>query len=276
MAHSKSAPWWNKRRVALAGLIVVLVVYLDVAEAIPVIVFPCLAWLVWKRFGISAIALALGVAGLELMTSAGIIAVRSEGNIFTMIPFAFMTVAGMACIVAAVITMLISAWRRPARRRQYLLGALLAPVAAVLLMCAVQLLFQGARHLRIARYFHANKATLQALIDDVGAVSSRLGRVPEDEDELISLRKEPMPRIPWPYWRSHALNYHAMGDRHYRLSFGGIDAEGFYVYDNGTPERGWYRCWTPPWLISDDSSTEETPEETEDADTGNSDPLPNH
>lgn len=162
MDHSKSATWWNKRRVALAGLIAVLAIalatilafYLDVIEAIPVVVFPCLAWLVWKRFEISPVALPFWVGGLEFMTFAGIIAVRSEGNMFTMIPIAILTLAGLACIVAAAMGMLISAWRRPAHRRLYLLGAVLAPVAAVLLMCAVETLFQGARHVRIARYFY--------------------------------------------------------------------------------------------------------------------------
>lgn len=95
------------------------------------------------------------------------------------------------------------------------------------------------------------------------AVSSRLGRVPKDEGELIALRKQPMPRIPWPYWGSHELDYHAMGEQHYRLSFGGIDAEGFYVYDNGTPERGWYHR-RPTWT-SDGVPSEEASEETEDA-----------
>lgn len=266
-----SAVWWNRRRVVLVGLIAALAaaiaVYLDAVEAIPLVVFPCLAWLVWKRLAVSPIGLAFWAASLELMTWALAIAGRSEGNVFDLIPCTVLTFAALACIVAAVTTMLISAWRWRTLRRWNLLGAALAPVAAVLLVCAVHPLFHGARHLRIARYFHENRATLQALIDDVDAISQRLGRVPKDEDELVALRKQPMPRIPWPQWGAHELSYHAMGEHHYALSFGGIDAEGFYVYDSGAPERGWYHCRKPPWAL-DDVPSEGASGETSDAEPG--------
>jgi hypothetical protein len=258
--QSKPPAWRNKRRVALVGLIAVLAaaiaVYLDAVEAIPLVVFPCLAWLMWKGLGVTAIGLAFWAASLELMSCALAIGARSEGNIFAVIPFTMLTFAALACILAAVITMLISAWRYRPLRRWNLLGAVLAPVAAVLLVCAVHPLFHGARHLRIARYFHENRATLQALIDDVDVISRRLGRVPRNEAELVALRKQPMPRIPWPQWGTHELSYHAIGERHFALVFGGIDAEGFYVYDSGTPERGWYHCWKPTWASAGRSAEE--------------------
>ncbi len=32
----------------------------------------------------------------------------------------------------------------------------------------------------------------------------------------------------------------------YLLDIGGIDAEGYYVYDSVAPERGWYWSWKLP------------------------------
>jgi hypothetical protein len=250
-SQSNSPFLWSKRRVALVGLCAAVAagvaVHLDAGEFILLVVFPCLAWLVWKRLGISGIGMVFWAAALELMTWASAITIRSEGNVFVIIPFAILMLAAVACVLAAVIAMLVSAWWRPPLRRRNLLGALLVPVASVVLALAVDSLLLGARELRIARCFRENRAILQALVDDVDAISQRLGRVPKNEEELVKLREEPMPRIPWPEWGHHDLRYHAISEHRFALCFGGIDAEGVYVYDSGTPERGWCPSWRPPW-----------------------------
>jgi hypothetical protein len=227
------------------ALLTALALYLDLPELVPAVGFPWLAWVVWRRLHVSAIGMALGAVSLELVTWADSIASRSEGNIFMILPWAALLVGALVVALLAIVAFLVRAWRsKPNWRREVIAAAAAAPVF-VLAFFAVCQFFWGANELRIARQLRANRPVWQALIDDVAAISQRLGRVPREQSELVKLRGKPMPIIPWPHWGRHDIRYRAISAERFALSFGGIDAEGLYVYDSGAPERGWYWSFDP-------------------------------
>jgi hypothetical protein len=234
---------WRILLVVLALLIViaftVIAVDMDVAEAIPLVGVPFLAWLAWKIFGVSGVGMIFWAISLELGAWAIAIATRAEGDVFAIIPFYLLFLVTVACILFAEITIVVYAIYLKTKPRRNLLAALIAPILLVLLAFLVISLYGGARQLRIARYLQTNGPTFQALIDDVDTISLRLGRVPNDEEELVELRKQPMPRIPWPHWGGHDIQYHAIDENRFELYFGGIDMERLYVYDSSAPEKGW-------------------------------------
>jgi hypothetical protein len=166
-----------------------------------------------------------------------------------MLPWAALLVAALVALALASIAFLVRACCSKQHRRRNAVAVAASPVVFVLAFCALQQFSCSTHELRIARQLRANRPVRQALIDDVGAIAERSGRVPKNEEELVKLRGRPMPVIPWPHWGRHNIQYRAISDERFVLYFGGIDAEGFYVYDSGTPERGWY--WSPwhevPW-----------------------------
>jgi hypothetical protein len=239
--------WLNVPSVLIAALafalLTALALYLDVPELVPAIGFPWLAWVVWRRLHVSAIGMALGTISLGLMTWGGSIASRSEGDIFMILPWAVLLGTALVGTLLACVAFLIRACRSKQYRRRNAIAIAVSPVVFVLAFCALQQFGYGTSQLRIARQLRAHRPVLQALIDDVAAISQRLGGVPRDQSELVKLRGKPMPVIPWPHWGHHNVQYRAIGAERFALYFGGIDAEGYYAYDSGAPERGWYWSW---------------------------------
>ena len=75
----------TRRGVVLAvlaiGAAAALAVYLDVAEIVPAVGIPCLAWLTWRWLRVSATGLVLWAISLDLMTLAGAVAHRLGGDL---------------------------------------------------------------------------------------------------------------------------------------------------------------------------------------------------
>ena len=192
------------------ALLTALALYVNLPELVPAIGFAWLAWVVWRRLHVSAIGMALGAISLGLMTWGGGIASRSEGNIFTILPWAALLVAALVGLALASIAFLVRACCSKQHRRRNAIAVAASPVVFVLAFCALQQFGYGAHELRIARQLKENRPVLQALIDDVDAISRRSGRVPKNREELVKLRGKPMPIIPWPHWGHHNLQYRAI------------------------------------------------------------------
>jgi hypothetical protein len=239
--------------VALAATALVpvtaLVLYFDVPEAVPAIGIPCLACLLWRRLQVSAVGMAAAAVTLELAIWEEGIGWRMEGNVFMLIPMELLLLAALGGLVIACVAFLVAACRSKQRRRRNALAVAGAPLAIVLTFFAIHGFLFGARELRIARQMRANQPVLQALIDEVDAIAARSGRVPRSEEELVRLQGKPMPSVPWPHWGRHGVHYRAISAERFALYFGGIDAEGYYAYDSGAPERGWH--WRPSsWEVA--------------------------
>jgi hypothetical protein len=205
-----------------------------------------LAWPVQRWLRVSAAGVAAAAVSIALLTGAGSILSRSEGDPFAFLPSFALLLAALASLGVACVIFVVCACRWQRDRRRNAIAAVAVPLAIVLLSPAVGLILGEARRLRVARQFRENQPVLQGLIDEVEAVSRRLRRVPESEKELVKLRGQPMPSIPWPSWGCHTVHYQAIGTQRFLLHFGidysvGTDACMYYVYDGGAPERGW-RC----------------------------------
>lgn len=223
--------------IAFLAIAAALAMYLDVAELLPGIGIPFLAWFVWKRFGVSTIGVVLGVVSLELLTVAGSFMSRSDGNIFDLIPLQILMVSALVGVCASSVAFLVYACFSRVRRWRNAFGVVATPVLFILAAFAIQPIFYVSCEWRKERRWGVNSEPMRRLLRDIDVISQQLGRVPKSTEELEKLRRERMPEFRWGWHTTHSIRYRAVDARRFQLYFGYDMGE--WLYDSGTPEKGW-------------------------------------
>ncbi len=88
-----------------------------------------------------------------------------------------------------------------------------------------------------------NAPIMQSIVDDVETIHNRLGRVPNDQNELINLLKKPLPCI---HLRSQnlSMHYECVDSDNYMIWFQNFTDVGnvyIFTYDSQKPKCGWIR-----------------------------------
>jgi hypothetical protein len=182
------------------------------------------------------IGVVLGTIGLGLLISTECIGYRAEspGDLILCVP-AF--ICGALFTTAGFLAMVVSAWRRELFRGLNAAAAFVLVLAFVLFVGVLHPLVSRLREARFASPRHVTAETLQAVVSEVDQVCGRLGRIPRDQKELVSLLGKPMPQWSTDRFRER-MYYRQIDPDRYELGFG--EDFGWFVYDSGTPDRGWH------------------------------------
>lgn len=224
----------TRRTVLLAVaalLFAALTILVDSPELIAAAVIVWLVFYVRRVYRISILGLVFAGVCLELVTWMVSIFYHSVGSMFELIPLTILLFTSAAFLLASVVTFLIHACISRGQRRRHLLAtgvACLLPVLWLLIGTrSASMMNEWELQREIAR------RELPAFAAEVESLAQRLGRAPEDEEELTKLLDKPMP-----FLSRGRIHYRSCGGTRFALEFG-YDA-GCYEFDSGRPERGWY------------------------------------
>jgi hypothetical protein len=94
---------------------------------------------------------------------------------------------------------------------------------------------QRAEEARVAKL---NAEARAEILVDVNAICSRLGRLPEDERELVRLMARPMPEVQVGH-RLVPIEYHRTGPGSFNLYHMEWTYADYFLYDSKAPQTGW-------------------------------------
>ena len=236
--RSKLSQWYAiiRRNKLLTGTALFLscglTVLFDLPELIPAIAIPCMAWFAWRTYRVGVFGTVLAAVTLELITAIVSILYHSRGSIFDLIPFTILIFASIGSMLASIAVFLGHAFLSRAERRQNML----AGVASCVLPFAW--FFVGTEAAHVLNDWERDREIARngvpEFIADLQAITERLGRAPNDEDEAVTLAGRPLPSLP--SWGP--IGYKLLERKHYVLGFG-YDM-GCYEFDSERPDARWY------------------------------------
>ena len=97
------------------------------------------------------------------------------------------------------------------------------------------------REAELARLAELDRKTTASIVKDVEAIRAKLGRAPEDREELEALLGRPLPVV-HDYGHPRPINYYRTGADSFRLQYELWDTDD-WIYDSTIPQAGWVQHW---------------------------------
>lgn len=111
-------------------------------------------------------------------------------------------------------------------------------VLAVVFAVAAYIQRQASRReAELARLAELDRATTSAIVKDVETIREKLGRAPEDEEELEAHLGKPLPRV-HDHGYPTPINYRRTGADSFQLQYELFNTDD-WIYDSTIPQAGW-------------------------------------
>jgi hypothetical protein len=133
--------------------------------------------------------------------------------------------------VASSIVFLVAAMKDRTRRRQNCAGCTLAAFTLIAWFVGLGVIGDCVRCQEHLKSGTETLMPLNKLGIEIESLRKRLGRLPRDEEELVSLRGTPMP----PYYQELRLHYSRLDEEHYELRC--VGSWIVYYYGPNSPRR---------------------------------------
>lgn len=224
---------------AATGAVMALAVALASPEIVLVAALAWIGWLTWRFDVASRGPLAVSVIGCLVLIGALAIA-RNNAGLFGAI--AMLQLASVGTIILAIggVSFLLAAFVQEQTRR--VRGNVLAFAVTVVTWFTWLIVGLGSigmmHRTEEARRAVEDARVLQQLVDDTQRITRDLGRIPEDEQELVTLLGRPMPTV-YDDGGETPVSYQRRGADAYYFMYTTWSYD--YVYESSRPDVGWAR-----------------------------------